>query len=87
MASLAIGIAIGMAFGIILMMLSITRKDTDETPDPNDLDTQESEAKQAGFIEIDYGKMSDSNQFEDTGGVYGLKRKLARFKLKNRFYN
>jgi hypothetical protein len=87
MTTLAIGIAIGLAVGIILMMLSIPQRNTAEDQDFNEKETIDYRTDEEAFIDIDYGNMPVSDRPEDDDGVYGLKRKLARFKLKNRFYN
>jgi hypothetical protein len=87
MTSLVIGIAIGLVFGMLLILMSIPLGNTDDNLDYDKPDALSEQINDTGFIEIDIGKLSASDRIEETDSVYRLKRKLARFKLKNRFYN
>ena len=68
-------------------MLSIPQRDTPAINGIEDAEGSDKQDYQSGFIEIDMEELSSENGFDDTESLYGLKRKLARFKLKNRFYN
>lgn len=80
------GIAFFLAFGIALYFLVLAYGNRRASRNMDKSDFRENIEQQGGFIEIDEDQITYADHEEGTDSVYRLKRKLARFKLRNRFY-
>lgn len=84
-----IGILSALALGIIIYMLWINEKDARQREREDALLhswNEENQAHESGFIDIPMQNLMSKRDIENESGRSAFKRRMYKFKLRNRFY-
>ena len=82
---LLIGISIGFALGIIIMIVLSTKEDV-EGSDLFGIDDLEEQIHESGFIDVPVRHLVVQRKQKDSKNIKAYKKRIEKFKLRNRFY-
>ena len=80
-----VGAAIGLAVGVILMILVRPGEQVEPLHELNLYDEDE-QIHESGFIDIPIQRIVSENRLADQSTLDRTKRRLLHFKMRNRFY-